>query len=184
MTIGVRAAFFVPAELPAAWTFRTNGPSTARAYWRATRASMIALVAPTALFITAIVTTPLVGWRVAAWHAAFVLIVLVALVDVIALTIDHVPFTRPYSPGHARLKTRWPLYVIGMLLAAYWSVRLELRAMGGAEPTLLGWTLAVALAAHLAGWRRARTWSVEPREEDLLDEGSGIAVLDIGAVRA
>src|SRR5438067_9130012 len=36
------AAFFVPSELPAAWTFRCNAPIRTRGYWSATRAAAIA----------------------------------------------------------------------------------------------------------------------------------------------
>jgi hypothetical protein len=184
MTIGLRAAFFVPAELPAAWTFRANGPATARAYWRGTLAATIALVVPPALLVAALVTVPLLGARIAAYHAAFVVALHAALASIVSLTIDHVPFTRPYQPGHAKLKTRWPLYAIGMAVFALVSARLERSSFGGGELTLLAVPVGVALAASALAWRRASRWSVEPRDEDLFDDTSGIAVLDIGAVRA
>src|SRR5262249_12096161 len=41
IAIGVRAAFFVPSELLAAWSFRSNALSAARSYWSATRAAML-----------------------------------------------------------------------------------------------------------------------------------------------
>jgi hypothetical protein len=174
----------VPAELPASWTFDAVAPATARAYWRGTRAAMLALLAPPPLLLTAIVVGPLLGWRIAAWHAAFVLLIMIALVEFVALTIDHIPYTRPYPPGHAKLKSRWPLYLFGMLAVAYWPVQRELRAIGGGELELLGWTLAVCIALHLVGRRAGARWSVESRADRADDVYSPVAVLDISAVRA
>jgi hypothetical protein len=181
MTIGVRAAFFVPAELQASWTFRANGPAAARSYWRGTHAAMLALIVPPVLFVTAIVTLPLLGARIAAWHAAFVIALHVALVNIMTLTVNHVPFTRPYQPGHAKLKTRWPLYLIGMVVFALVSARLERASFDDASFFAIAG--AVALMFQALAWRHGSRWSVEPREDDVLGDVSDIAVLDIGAVR-
>ena len=94
MTIGVRASFFVPSELPASWTFRSNAPATSRSYWSGSRAAMMAFIIPPNVLLATVLTTALLGWRTAAWHAVFVLLMLVALIDS-TLTIDHIPFTRP-----------------------------------------------------------------------------------------
>ena len=40
IAIGLRASFFVPSELPAAWAVRVNGPDAPCEYWSATRATM------------------------------------------------------------------------------------------------------------------------------------------------
>jgi hypothetical protein len=178
MTIGVRASFFVPSELPAAWTFRANGPAVARAYWSGTRAAMIAVIVPVAALVAAVVTAPLLGWRIAAWHTAFVALMTVAFVELVAITIDAIPFTRPYLPGHAKLKLRWPLYLLGMFAFALWPVRVELRSLGVDEPWLLAYAAAAAIAFHLAGRRGGAWWSVDPREE-LADDDGHIAVLNI-----
>ena len=42
------------------------------------------------------------------------------LAEVIALTVDFIPFTRAYQPGHAKLKTLWWLYILGIYVFAYW----------------------------------------------------------------
>ncbi len=57
------------------------------------------------------------------------IVALGVLVEALALTVRHVPFTRPYPPGHARLKTRWPLHLIGMYAVAYLPVQLELHLL-------------------------------------------------------
>jgi hypothetical protein len=161
LTIGIRAAFFVPSELPASWTFHANAPANSAAYWVGTRAAMRILIIPPAFLLTAGVIAPLLGARIAAWHAAFVVLMLAALIELVALTIDSVPFTSPYRPGHAKLKSRWPLYLLGMFAFAYWPVRAELSALGGSEVPMLAWPAAAAVTFHLAGRRRARRWSVE-----------------------
>jgi hypothetical protein len=97
------------------------------------------------------------------------------------LTIDFVPFTRPYVPGHARLKTRWPLYVLGLYAFAFWPARLASHAAADAAATLqiAGVVLAIAVILEIVGRTRASRWHIDPAEE-FDDQGSGIAVLDIG----
>jgi len=181
LTIGMRASAFVSSELPAAWAFRSIAPPRTRAYWSGTRAALLAVVLPAALMADIALITPLLGWRVALWHGVFVAVVLVALVELVALTIRHVPFTWPYRPGHARLRTRWPLYVVGMYAVAYWPVQFELRLMDGGGALLLAAVTACAGGCHLAGRRAALTWLIEPPEELAHDEWD-VAVLDIGRV--
>ena len=179
--VGLRAAFHVPSELPASWTFRANAPAVSRACWSGTRVAMTALVAPPAALLAAAVTVPLFGWRIGVWHTAFVLLLVAALVELVALTLDALPFARPYRPGHAKLKTRWPLYLLGMYAFAVWPVRMELLSFGGAEPRLLAYVLAAIVALHLAGLAAGARWSVDPREEAADDLGD-VSVLDIGGV--
>jgi hypothetical protein len=178
-TIGLRAAFFIPSELPASWAFRSNAPVNSRAYWAGTRAALRTFIIPPACLLTGIVTAPLLGLRVAAWHAAFVVVVLLAFIELVALTIDALPFTHPYRPGHAKLKTRWPLYLLGMFAVAYWPVRFELAALGGDELRLLAWPAVMGVAFHLAGRRAARQWSIEPAE-DVGDDQDSVTILAIG----
>jgi hypothetical protein len=177
--VGLRAAFFVPSELPAAWALRANAPACHAAYWTGTRAALRTLLIPPALALTAGITIPLLGVRIAAWHTALVALMFMTVIEFVALTIDAVPFTWPYRPGHAKLKTRWPLYLLGMLVFAYWPIRLELRAFGGAEWSLLAWAAAAALAFHLAGRRAAHKWSVQP-PEDFAEDGFSVTVLSLG----
>jgi hypothetical protein len=182
MTVGVRASFFVPSELPASWTFRANGPAAARAYWAGTRAAMIAFIIPPVLLVAGGVTLPLLGWQIAAWHVAFVGLMQLALIELVTLTIDFIPFTQPYRPGHAKLKSRWPVYVFGMFAFARWSIRPELQALGeGTEMSLLANVAAAALLLHAAARWHGAKWSVQPAKE-LTDDVGDIAVLDIGGV--
>lgn len=180
--VGLRAAFYVPSELPASWTFIANAPDGTRAYRRAVCASMIAFIAPPAVFLAALVTAPTGDWIAVARHSTFVLLVVVALVEFLLLTIDFVPFTRPYRPGHAKLKTRWPLYAIGGYGFAYGMAELELRTWSNATGFLTLAACAVAMIGllELAGRQAALRWSVQPTDE--VEDDDSVTVLDIGPV--
>jgi len=181
--IGLRASFFVPSELPGSWSLHANGPEHVSSYWAALRASIVGFILPVTLLLTACLI-PLVGWHVAAWHAAFVALVVLLLAEVVALTIDFVPFTRPYEPGHAKLKSRWPLYLFGMYGTAYWPVWFELRALHDPRAMLkLMAVFAVAIVAvDLVGRFRARRWSMETLEESMGEEIT-LTTLNIGTAR-
>jgi predicted permease len=114
--IGLRAAFYVPSELPSAWTFNVNAPAHFDSYARGVRAAIVALAAP----VFAVVAFAVGGWT----HAARTVLSIAMLADVIVLTIDFLPFTRAYRPGHAKLKTRWPIYAIGAYAFAYGSLKI------------------------------------------------------------
>ena len=179
--IGVRAAFFVPSELAASWTFRFNAPIRSSGYWSATRAAAIGFLVPLSL-VADFLIAPIIGIRAAAWHALIAASVAVVLAETIALTVRFVPFTRPYEPGHAKLRTRWPIYLIGVFVFAVWPARAAL--VTGGDPVQLlrvaGWILGGAIALEVAGRIHARSWRLEPSEE--FQDESAIAVLDIGIV--
>jgi len=181
-TIGLRASFFVPSELPASWTFQSNAPARSRAYWSAVRASLIAIIVPPAATL-ALALGFAVGWRVAAWHALIVTSVLVLFLEVIALTIDYIPFTRAYPPGHAKLKLLWPLYLFGMFAVALWPTRYELSILGDPESLvrMAGWIGAAIVVLEVIGRWRALKWTVTS-DEEVPDGLSSVTVLSIGRV--
>src|SRR5439155_222399 len=108
--------------------------------------------------------------------------VVMVLGETIALTVDFVPFTRPYEPGHARLRTRWPIYFVGLFVFALWPARAAMWNAGDPNGVMriAGVFLAIAFVLELAGRWRARSWSIDPAEEFV--EPSEISVLDIGMV--
>jgi len=83
--VGLRAAFFVPSELPAAWTFRVNAPARFASYARGVRAAIVGLVAPLAAGAALVAG----GWS----HAARAALLVLALADVVVLTINFLPFS-------------------------------------------------------------------------------------------
>jgi len=157
--IGLRASFFVPSELAAAWTFHANAPDRSPSYRRGIRASIVGFLAPGAALVA--LATGGTG------HAVRVAFVVVALANLLVLTIDFVPFTRAYEPGHAKLKTRWPLYAFGSYAFSYGALQIPVLYV------VLG-----ALALELIGMRTPNRWSAAPREEDI-NSLSAVTVLDL-----
>lgn len=157
--IGLRASFFIPSELPAAWMFRSHAPERYASYLRGVRAAIVALVAPAAGAAAAAVG----GWT----YGVAVVLLVVALADAIVVTVDFLPFTRAYLPGHAKLKTRWPLYAIAAYAFAYGLPHAPL------------WSLAAAVVVlELIGVRRSRSWTLEPND-DAEDEPGAVIRLDL-----
>jgi hypothetical protein len=181
IAIGLRASFFVPSDLRASWSFYANATAMRSSYWSAVRASMIAVVLLPAITVNAILVAPLLGLSIAARHTLVIAAVLILTVELLSLTVKFIPYTRVYEPGHAKLKTRWPLYLIGMFLVAYVPVRFELALLANGS-SLLWAAAAVAVgivAAEIIGHRTALTWSIEPVE---LEDSEAATVLNIGNV--
>ena len=178
--VGLRASFVMPTELPAAWAFRAHSRLPTASYWVGVRAAMIAFVIGPALFVNALVVLPLLGVRIAAIHSLVVVIAVTIAAQFASLMVDSVPFTRPYPPGHAKLKTRWPLYLIGLYLVAYSPVQMELRALND-TPRLL-WLFAEGAALivllELLGRRRALGWKLPDADADADPEA--LTFLNIG----
>ncbi|MGE5245858.1 MAG: hypothetical protein ACM3SQ_16675 [Betaproteobacteria bacterium] len=179
--VGLRASFFVPSELPAAWTFHVNGPDGALNYRLGIRAAVIAVLTSVA-FLTSVALLPVVGWRVAMWPPLVATAVALVLAEGVTLTVDFVPFTRAYEPGHAKLRTRWPLYLVGLFAFAYWPAKLEVRFLH--DPAGLTAVVAtlVAIAAVLHALGRQMSGWTGGLTEETVDEFYRITVLDIGAV--
>jgi len=160
IVVGLRASFFVPSELPAAWTFLVNAPPRFASYARGVRAAIVAIVAPPAA---------LAAWFVGGWAQALLTLLLVAaLADAVVLTFTFVPFTRAYRPGHAKLRTRWPLYAIFAVTFAYGLPRVGIAVIAVAVVML---EVAVTRFAD-------RRWRMLPRVDELGDE-TAVTTLDL-----
>ena len=172
MAIGVRAAFFVPSQLPAAWTWIVNAPDRLASYRAAARASIVAVVAP----VTTALAVAIGGWS----HGAVTAAVVTAFAAFLAITIDFVPFTRAYRAGHARLRRLWPMYLIGAYAMSDGVVALETRVRSDPVPItiMVAVFLAIAVAFDAAGRYRSRGWRLA---QDPGDEESDITVLRLGA---
>lgn len=180
--VGMRAAFCVPSELPAAWTFRMNAPSSSTSYAAGVRGAIVGLVAPPAVAVAIAVARPLSNWQSAAMHAGFVVLLIAALAEVTVLTIDFMPFTEPYRPGHAKLRTRWPVYLIGSYVFGFGLGAVEHAAI---EAHMLVMLISVGaigvVAAGQLGRQRARQWTVAAARA-AQDGDDDVAVLNIGFV--
>jgi len=183
ITVGLRASFSKPSELPAAWSFRASGSDLDGSHWLVTRAAMIAFVVPRVLLLCGLLV-PLLGWTVTIRHTLVVLGLTVVLIDLTALLVRHMPFTRAYEPGQARLRTRWFLYAIGFHLFAYWPARIELRFL--ARPRALLWMLITilmcAMALEVVGRLKKPHSSSETADEAAENDAFSVTVLDIARV--
>ncbi len=181
IVVGLRASFAMPTELPAAWAFSVHSRMPSASYWSGVRAAIVAFAIGPALAANAFVVAPLVGWRVAVVHTIVVCLAIFITAQFASLLTDSVPFTRAYPPGHAKLKTRWQLYLLGMYAAAYLPVRIELRALH--EPQgwlfLLGGSVFFMVALEIAGRRLALRWKVQTDVEAEADP-EALTVLNIG----
>lgn len=183
LAVGLRASFFVPSELPGAWTFTTNATDGFRGAHGAIRGTAAALLLPPLTALTFVLSAAVSGWDDALRHAGFAALAVLVLVESVALTVPFMPFVRPYEPGHAKLKTRWPLYLLGVYLFSYVLERVEKACWSDSTSFTI---LLICLAATIVtldviGELRARRRSLDPPVEFAADEGR-IAVLDIGMV--
>jgi len=182
LPIGVRASAFIPADLHAAWGVRLNAPDRPDASRRALVAAMLGVVVPPVVALAALLV-PAVGWRAACWAGVLSVAVAFLTIEIASLTVPHIPYTRPYVPGHARLRTRWPVYLLGVYLSVYWPAHLVM--LWGTTPTasplvtLLVGILICAAAADLVGRHAHR--SDEPAEEELTDDFATVTTLSIGS---
>jgi hypothetical protein len=78
LTIGRPRRGVRPSEPRASWIFNAAGIGEARAFRSGTRAAFLAIVLLSSLTFTGAAITPLLGWRITMWHAAYVLVILVA----------------------------------------------------------------------------------------------------------
>jgi len=86
-------------------------------------------------------------------------------------------------PGHARLKTRWPLYVVLLWALAFAPASAARHRLD--DPAwivgLAAALLLVALVLDCVGRTRAPRWSID-RSEERSDDSTSTSVLDIGFV--
>jgi hypothetical protein len=146
------------------------------------RAAMFAFAIGPALAINAFVVLPLAGWRIAAIHTLVVTLAIAITAQFASLLVEGVPFTRAYPPGHAKLKTRWQLYLLGMWAIAYLPVRWEMPVLN--DP----WGLTVLLAKgvlvlavlEIVGRHRARKWTLPPDTEYDDADPEALTFLNLG----
>ena len=143
---------------------------------------MIVFAMGPALLVDAVVVAPLLGWRVATVHALVIVLTVAIAAQFASLLVDGVPFTRAYPPGHAKLKTRWHLYLLGMWAIAYMPVRMELRVLN--DPwglaALLANGLAVMAVLEIAGRYRARKWTMPVDTEFDDPDPEALTFLNLG----
>jgi hypothetical protein len=180
LTRGLRASFLLPSEVGAAWSFRAHGTDDGITQWVAVRAALAGFVIPRTLIWT-LLLAPLVGWAVTLWHALFVCAIAAILIQVTALTIRDVPFTQD-RPEPASLNTRVAAHIGGLLLFAYWPVRLERWLLGDPGDLLMAIACIVIGIALLERVGRQKAQVVSPPEADGDPQFDTVTVLNIGSI--
>lgn len=182
IVVGLRASFVLPTELKAAWAFRVHSRLPSASYWSGVRAAMFAFAIGPALFLNAVVVLPLLGWRIAATHALIVTLAIAVTAQFASLLVEGVPFTRAYPPGHAKLKTRWHLYLLGMWAIAYLPVRMEQQVLNDPPGLveLMAGGVAVLIVLEVAGRSRARKWTLPPESEFDDADPEALTFLNLG----
>ena len=138
---------------------------------------------PPAALAAAAILVPLVGWQVAAIHTLFTCVIVTLLIELVALTVDFVPFTRAYPPGHANLKSLWWVYVLGLFAFAYWPARLELWSIrtNTSLSEITAWLALGIIALEVVGRRRTAHKAMQEHENET-DDALSLTVLDLGTV--
>jgi hypothetical protein len=117
MLVAARVAASLPADLKSAWVFDLNPADPVAVRDVIERLFLIGGIAPCAVFSSAIAWW---RWGAAAGltHAAFVAALGTLVVELLLRGLGYVPGTQPWRPEHARLRARWPIYLLGFLWLA------------------------------------------------------------------
>jgi hypothetical protein len=181
LAVGLRASFFVPSELPAAWIFRIGDRDGVRFRHAAVRGALAGMLVPVAI-VCAGAFSIAAGWVALTRHLTVAVLATILLVELVACTVPFTPYSRPYQPGHAQLKTRWPLYAMASYVFAYRLPAVERACWTQpARFAALVFGLAIlTIAIDLTARRRSASAVVQPIDEIAFDD-TEITLLGIGA---
>jgi len=161
IVLGLRRALKMPAELPAAWTFRFNAPEARTAVSAGVRASVYGVAVVPLAVLTALFFSLAIGWRLGAWHTLVVTCMTAFLTELMLLGVDDMPFTRAEQPPETGAPVWWVFYLLGLMFFVYLPGRLESNLIAhGRSPLLIAGVAAVAAVAvavlRTAALRRRR----------------------------
>ena len=152
---GLRAGFAIPTELDANWVFRLVQP-TVRDSVRASRWLILLLgVVPIAIVWLPVT---LAMWPVqTAIGATMLTLTTGMLLTELALgNWTKIPFASAHAPATDTIKSRWPLYVFGLIVYQFALPNFQLIALRSWRSTLVQLGIGVALIVAVRTWR-ART---------------------------
>ena len=166
---GFRYLFRLPVELPANWVFRVNEPGNRRIFLAAVERFLLYwAVAPVAL-ITLPVEMGMLGAGMGVAVAILCLLPSLALMEVLLIRFDKIPFTSAYLPGRRPVIETLVIYGVSVTLyvtALSALLNYCLRQPGSAL-TLFGIMLAAWWVARIA---RLEDWKVGLLEFEELPE--------------
>jgi hypothetical protein len=167
--VGMRAAFAIPVEPKAAWVMRLLEPRDRVAAVDGARSAMLlAVVLPVGL-LAAVSTAFLLDPRRAMVHAAICVLLGWLLAEMLALTLNKIPFTCTYYPGRSKLRTMWPLYLTAFTTFCYTTPALEHAAFNSRSAFLVFIaivTVAIAVTRTVRSYRLRELPGFKFQEED------------------
>ncbi|MGH9348845.1 MAG: hypothetical protein ACRD26_16430 [Vicinamibacterales bacterium] len=156
LVAGLHAAFAVPTDLEANWTFRLATPHSTDACVRARGVVLVMLGVLPVTLVWLLITASWWSWwdaaRAAAMHAASG----VMLVELTLIPCRSIPFTRAHAPAARTVRGDWVLVAVALHVFAFRLEDLQMVAIGSAPGVAL-YVLAVGLVVMGARvYRRSR----------------------------
>ncbi len=115
--VAARVAASLPADLKSAWIFDVTPQDPVAVRNVVERLFFVGGILPCALISSAIA-----WWRwgggVALAHGIFTVALGTLVVELLVRGLGYVPGTQPWRPEHARLRARWPIYLLGFIWLA------------------------------------------------------------------
>lgn len=179
MLLGLRAAFRLPSELGAGWTFQFHAWEPARMYAASTRKAAVLVVIAPVVTLAFPIYAWLFGATTAAIHVAFCALMGMALLEWLFRSFDQIPFTRAHDAGQSK-KSRWwwPLFIFVLEAFARWPVLAEIHMLQAPDRALIVLPLMLA-ALLLLQWRvRSRFASDTPLAFEV-DPDTAFITLDL-----
>jgi len=151
LVLGLRSAFKVPTDLDANWTFRTAQPRLMASVADGVALAMmtVAVIPITAAWfaITASFWDLRSALGTSVMHAASG----VALVEIVLMKLEAVPFTRAHAPAASGVKAGWAVMFAALHFYAFKLEDVQLAALGSTSGIVLyvGVMLAIVAVARL-----------------------------------
>lgn len=173
---GMRVVIAIPVEPKANWIVRLLEPGDRGAVSTGVRDAFLVGGALPATAIAGVNALVLWGPWPALVHTVVCAAMAWILSEVLLLTLQKVPFTATYYPGRARLRTRWPLYLIAFTNFCFTTAAFELLMIS--NPAMLvafvgasGGAIAVLSAVRQRRAREAPGLTFEEEDPDALFQG-------------
>jgi hypothetical protein len=174
--VGLRVAAGIPVEPKANWVVRLLEPADRVAVSNGARNAFLVAGAVPPTLLAAVGAALLWGPWIAIVHGIVCAVMTWLLAEVVLIGFDKVPFTSTYYPGRARLRTRWPLYLIAFTNFCFTTASLELVLL--ASGAYLAWFVAVGMAGIGVAWavrahraREAPGLTFEEQDPDAMFQG-------------
>jgi hypothetical protein len=174
--VGLRVVVGLPVEPKANWIVRLLEPADRVAVSNGARNAFLVAGALPSTLLAAGGAALLWGPWTAIVHGVVCAVMTWLLAELILIGFDKVPFTSTYYPGRARLRTRWPLYLIAFTNFCFTTASLELVLLSSGES--LAWFvvaggigIGVAWAVRAYHAREAPGLTFEEEDPDAMFQG-------------